>query len=175
VVPALRSATNFGLPWQPQDEPRWGINGKLPEVAAAIGLAVLRDYRNVVTARRAQAKRYIGLLNGLNGIVIHRDIADAPWQVFPCLLPSPEAAEHLVAEAARRGVEVRRYYRPSLVDWGGLRAVDRCVTSRYLADRMVCLPVYSRISAAEIRQLHDIVTSCLEHAMAVYAEPVAAQ
>jgi dTDP-4-amino-4,6-dideoxygalactose transaminase len=135
----------------------------------------LSNYRNVVTARRAQAKRYIGLLDRFNGIAIHRDIADAPWQVFPCLLPSPEATEHFVAEAARRGVEVRRYYRPSLVDWGGLRAVDRCVTSRYLAERMVCLPVYSRISAGEIRKLYGIVASCLEQATAVYAEPVAAQ
>jgi dTDP-4-amino-4,6-dideoxygalactose transaminase len=175
MVPALRSASNFGLPWQPHDEPRWGINGKMTEIAAAIGLAVLRNYRNVVTARRAQAKRYIGLLDRFHGIAIHRDIADAPWQVFPCLLPSPEVTENFVAEAARRGVEVRRYYRPSLADWGGLRTVDRCATSRYLAERMVCLPVYSRISAAEIRELHGVVARCLEHAITVYAEPVAAQ
>ena len=88
----LRSAINFGLPWQPGGTPSWGINGKMPEVTAAIGLAALAGYAEALRTRQMQAARYCELIGRFNRVVIHRGIADAPWQVFPCLLPSPQAA-----------------------------------------------------------------------------------
>jgi dTDP-4-amino-4,6-dideoxygalactose transaminase len=112
-----------------------------------------------------QAARYCDLIGRFDRIIIHRGIADAPWQVFPCLLPSPEAAEDFVDAAARQGLEIRRYYQPSLADWGGLRALDDCPTARDLAGRMVCLPVYPTISDSEIECLHDVIVAALAEAL----------
>jgi dTDP-4-amino-4,6-dideoxygalactose transaminase len=161
----LRSAINFGLPWQPGGTPSWGINGKMPEVTAAIGLAALAGYGNALQMRQMQAARYCELIGRFNRVVIHRGIADAPWQVFPCLLPTPQAASDFVDAAARHGLEVRRYYQPSLADWGGVRAFDDCPASRDLASRMVCLPVYPSISEGEIDGLHEVVATALADAL----------
>jgi len=169
-VEALRSALNFGLPWQAGMPSRWGINGKMPEPTAAIGLAALRDYRAIVADRQRQVQRYVALFDRFDDIAVYRGpIADSPWQAFPALLPTPEAASDFVAEAARHGLEVRRYYRPSLAEWGGIATAGNCAVSKLLAERMICLPVYSRASDGEIAALHRIVDSCLEKSLAVLA------
>jgi dTDP-4-amino-4,6-dideoxygalactose transaminase len=164
-VPELRAAINFGLPWTSDTGSRWGINGKLPEVTAAIGLAVLTGFPDVVRVRQQQAARYIKLFEHFRGIIIHRVVADSPWQVFPCLFPTPATTMAFVDEAARRGLEVRRYYRPSLADWGGLETAGDCSGAGYLAERMVSLPIYSRTTESEIDELHGLIKQCLDWAL----------
>ena len=159
---ALRSAINFGLPWNPDERPKWGINGKMPEVTAAVGLAALSVYTEALRVRQRQAARYCELFGRLDTIGIHRGVADAPWQVFPCLFPDGEAADSFVESTARLGLQVRRYYQPSLADWGGIATADDCSISHDLARRMICLPVYSRATEGEIDCMHDIVRAALE-------------
>ena len=160
-VAGLRAAINFGLPWDGGASGRWGINGKMPDVSAAIGLAVLREYDAIVHARREQAAAYVELFDRFGDIAFHRVLDDAPWQVFPCLMPNAAATAQFVEDAAERGLEVRRYYRPSLDEWGGIKSASNCPVSRILAERMACLPIYTRGNATEIAEIHRIIESCL--------------
>jgi dTDP-4-amino-4,6-dideoxygalactose transaminase len=162
-VAALRSAINFGLPWRPQVPSGHGINGKMPEIAAAVGLAILERYGDIVRERQRQAALYMDLLGRFDELAFPTDAAAAPWQVFPCLLPSAEATSHFVEETARRGLEVRQYYRPSLTEWGGIPIAGDCSTADDLAARMVCLPVYSHTTEAEIAGIHEIVALVMGH------------
>ena len=52
---ALGRALNFGLKRGSVPGGSWGINGKLPEVSAAIGLAVLEDFDRIIAHRHATA------------------------------------------------------------------------------------------------------------------------
>jgi dTDP-4-amino-4,6-dideoxygalactose transaminase len=83
----VRSALNFGLPWSADRPGGRGINGKMPEVSAAVGMAVLADYADTLVARRRQARRYIEMMARLRGVTVHRGLGGLPWQVFPCLMP----------------------------------------------------------------------------------------
>lgn len=160
-VVGLRAALNFGLPWDGGAPGRWGVNGKMSDISAAIGLAVLAEYEAVLHARREQAAAYIELSRRFGDIAFHHRLDDAPWQVFPCLLPSAGATSQFVEDAARQGLEVRRYYRPSMDEWGGIRSAGDCGASRMLAERMICLPIYSRASDQEVAAIHGIVELCL--------------
>lgn len=164
-APALRSAINFGLAPGADGLPTWGINGKMAEVSAAIGLAALAQYPVALGARRAQVRRYIELFDRFDRVTIHRGVEDAPWQVFPCLLPSGACADDFEKTTALLDLQIRRYYRPSLSEWGGIAAVDDCPISRDLSDRMVCLPVYSAIAEEEIEEMHDIVRTALQECL----------
>jgi dTDP-4-amino-4,6-dideoxygalactose transaminase len=168
-VARLRAALNVGLPWAPERSGAFGINGKMPEISAAVGLAVLADYPDTLVARRAQARRYIELVGRFDGVAIERRLPDAPWQIFPCVMPNARAVEDFVEAAAGRGLEVRRYYRPSLSQWGGIALADDCPVSEDLAERMVCLPIYTRAPKAEIAELHGIVEASFESALRVSA------
>ena len=170
-VERLRAALNFGLPWAPERSGAHGINGKMPEVAAAVGMAVLAGYAKTLAGRRVQAQRYLELTERFDEVTVHRGLADLPWQVFPCLMPSPDSVDEFVEEAARRGLEARRYYRPSLSQWGGIAAAGDCSVSEMLADRMICLPIYSDGSDQEIAELHGVVDACLDKVLSVSARP----
>jgi dTDP-4-amino-4,6-dideoxygalactose transaminase len=162
---AVRSAINFGFPHNGEHRGRWGINGKMPEFTAAIGMAVLARYDHVMAIRRRQVRSYIELLARFRDIVVRHEVADAPWHVFPCLLPNPAAAADFTAEAGRRGLEIRRYYRPSLSEWGGTPLAESCAISEMLAEQMICLPIYSRTTAAEIAELHRIIKASLAQSL----------
>jgi dTDP-4-amino-4,6-dideoxygalactose transaminase len=137
----LRSALNFGLPTRfGADVSSWGINGKISEAHAAVGLAVLDSFETRLARRRELAARYIARLNDVAGIEFPADPQRSTWQVFPVLMPTASAANALVDAARQKGMEVRRYYRPSLTHWFN---DTPCPNSDVLAERMICFPIYS--------------------------------
>lgn len=137
----IRSALNFGLPTRFGDEvSAWGMNGKISEVHAAVGLAVIQTFDARLDRRRRLAARYIERLTGVPEIQFRSDPELSTWQVFPVLMPTAAAANLLVDGARNLGMEVRRYYRPSLTSWV---TETPCANADSLADRMICFPIYS--------------------------------
>ena len=114
----------------------WGINGKLPEVSAAIGLALLKHFYEVLAHRRAVAQCYIELPRNYDELICRQDVRDAPWQSFPVLFPSPSAAQRFIHCAAEKGLQVRQGYEPSLEDWPRTCKFDPSPNARSLAARM---------------------------------------
>ena len=62
---SLRRALNFGLrPGSPTDLRGWGINGKLSELHAAVGLAAACGFQERLARRRALVNRYCATVRG---------------------------------------------------------------------------------------------------------------
>lgn len=162
---ALRLALNFGLEHGIAQKGCWGINGKLPEVSAAIGLAVLEHFDEVLARRRAVAQCYIELLRDYDRLVFRKDVGDAPWQSFPVLFPSPSAAQSLIHRAAEKGLQVHRGYEPTLEDWPRTCKFDTSPNACSLAARMGLLPVYSDTSEDEMTAISQIMHDSLQHAL----------
>ncbi len=158
---ALRRALNFGLQGGIPASGCWGINGKLPEVSAAVGLAVLRDFDKVVAYRRSVARRYVDLLQEFDNLGYPSEVERAPWQGFPLLLPSPGIARQFIEMTAAESLHIRRAYHPSLEDWPGTRKLEPCPNARSLAERMVSLPVYSDCTEDEVNSIIEIVRRAL--------------
>ena len=159
---ALRLALNFGLEHGAPAAGCWGINGKLPEVSAAVGLAVLEDFDRIIAHRRAAALRYIDLLKNFNNLDYPMEVDRAPWQVFPVLLPSAEITNQFIQGTAEESLQVRRGYHPSLEDWPGTRKMAACPNARSLAERVIALPIYSDITEDEVSHIITIVRRCLQ-------------
>jgi dTDP-4-amino-4,6-dideoxygalactose transaminase len=159
---ALRRALNFGLKRGSVPGGCWGINGKLPEVSAAVGLAVLEDFDRIIAHRRAAALRYIDLLKDFHNLDYPMEVDRAPWQVFPVLLPSPGIANQFIERAGQESLQVRRGYHPSLEDWPGTTKLAACPNARSLAERMIALPIYSDITEDEVSHIVEIVRRCLQ-------------
>lgn len=160
LVTAFRYALNFGLE-RGVPHGGWGINGKMPEVSAAIGRAVLDEYEVVLKARQAVAQGYIELLQKFDGLRFGQIAAAAPWHGFPVQFPSSHLVEGFVAELAARSVDIRRYYRPSLEDWPGSTKIRTCPNARRHADTIITLPVYSDFGDGEFEMLTTILSEAL--------------
>jgi dTDP-4-amino-4,6-dideoxygalactose transaminase len=142
---ALRSALNFGLPSLERGGPgpAWGINGKLSEFHAAVGLAVSQDFERRLALRRAMAAEYVEAFRTVPNIISPRDASASSWQLFPVLLHSERRVEAFAQLALQMGLETRRYYKPALSRLPDLTRLHPCPVSEDLAARMICLPIYS--------------------------------
>lgn len=162
---ALRRALNFGLEAGRARSGCWGINGKLPEVSAAVGLAVLRTFEAIIRHRRTAAQVYIQLLSEYDGLNFPTEARLSPWQVFPVLLPSALAAEEFIAQAAARSLQVRWSYKPTLDCWPHTSRRAPLPNAESLSQRMVTLPVYSDINENELSAITAIVRQSLDSAL----------
>jgi dTDP-4-amino-4,6-dideoxygalactose transaminase len=164
-VQALRLALNFGVEHGIAQKDCWGINGKLPEVSAAIGLAVLEHFDEALAHRRVVAQRYIELLRNYDVLIFREDVRDAPWQSFPVLFPSSSAVRSFIHHTAEKGLQVRRGYDPTLEDWPRTRKFDGSPNARFLAERMMLLPVYSDSTEDELAAMSQILRHSLGAAL----------
>jgi len=160
---ALRRTMNFGL-----DAGGWhapGLNAKMSELAAAVGLAQDRAFDTQVAIRREAADRYCAFLRRhAPGWGLPTDTGLPPWQTFPLLAPDAARAEALEAAAATEGIQVRRYYRPALhvAAAGAPYARGPLPVSADLAARMVCLPMYSDWAPGEQDTMLASLAAALE-------------
>lgn len=158
---ALRRALNFGLAAGSADLDGWGINGKLSELHAAVGLAAAEGFARRLERRRTLVARYASVVSRFSGISACTDPAAGTWQFFPLLLPTPAAADRFITAAGRQGMESRRYYTPPLSILADVDRLGPCPVAEDLARRMCCIPVYADATDAE----SDSLVAILDHAL----------
>jgi dTDP-4-amino-4,6-dideoxygalactose transaminase len=129
------------------------LNGKLSEFAAAVGLAVLDSAAEAIAARSPVARRYLDFFGAVDGITLPENPGLPTWQCFPVLLPDGAQPAAFLESARRRGLELRRYYRPAL---------HPAPVSEALADRMVCFPIYPAMREQEQAEILEITRAVLK-------------
>lgn len=116
LVSTMRQMLNFGF-----DATRSailpGLNGKLPEILACIGLATLEDFPAVTAQRRAVTEHYGRMImeSGLlaKGWQVQDARGDVVRQFFPMLTPPGISGLDVAQFLAERGVQVRNYFDPA--------------------------------------------------------------
>ena len=131
-----------------------GLNAKMSEFPAAVGLAMLERVDEHVEARAAAVARLAETAR-LAGATTPTNAGRPPWQCLPVLVATEEQREAVVGTLQGRGIEARRYYSPAL---HRMRAFARFATQSLpvtdaMSARMVCFPVYSDITATEVQEL----------------------
>jgi dTDP-4-amino-4,6-dideoxygalactose transaminase len=160
----VRQMLRFGL-----DETRTlvgppGLNGKMSELHAATGLAVLDRFDEIIKRRRSSAARIVEALFP-SGFTFQVNSANSSWQFVPTLAPNAAVRTRLLANAQASGVELRDYYRP-LHLMPPLRrheTVEHLEVTSELAERIVSLPMANdlddssldRICSAALRALRE--------------------
>ena len=127
-----------------------GINGKMSELQAAMGLAVLPSMKRIVSGRKEVVECYTNNLNFLNlkGLKI-RENTDWNYSYYPVVFES--ASKLLDVEQKLNNLQIfpRRYFYPSLntikFTQGKLMPI-----SESLASRILCLPLYVGLTIQEI-------------------------
>lgn len=163
-VALLKRVMNFGL--QDGQLMGWGFNGKLSEFTAAVGIAQNRILDEHLAVRRTAAGHYAEWMRrDAAAWRMAIDPGDAPWQAWPMLAPNAEIADRFELAAADLQVQTRRYYRPALHTCNSLQAYafgQSLPNATALAERMVCLPMYSRWGPGELdallARLHEAMT-----------------
>ncbi len=144
-----------------------GINGKMNEFQAALGILQLKHLAAAIAARRGIAEIYAAELHGVEGI---RCLAAPPADVtqnhsyFPIFVePCYGLSRDGLYEALRKhGIHARRYFYPLISSMPMYRALpsaaaERLPVANRIAQEVLCLPIFSELEHDAARRIAGIV------------------
>ena len=128
---------------------RLGINAKLAEIPAALGLEGLGHLDGWLAQRRRAVQRYRQQLDGIPGLRFQRPVTpghNSTWKDMALITSGARAAQRIAGQLAAYRIDTRPYYRPL----HRMPAFQRCQqgdlsTTERLADAVVCVPLYSDV------------------------------
>lgn len=160
----LRRASNFGFSDRRVAE-EVGLNGKLPEVAGAIGLATLDVYAEKMSRRIALRQIYLDLMRerGMfdRGWRVQECVGRIPHQFMPVLCPEADTGDAHGKSAAEAGVMTRNYFNPPCHRhpiYTRAAAANLPVTDA-LARRSLSLPLWESMTDDTVSTVLDAIAA----------------
>ncbi len=163
VLERVTHLGNFGFDQAHAVPGHVGINAKLPELSAAVGLAVLRTYEETLQRRRTAAAWIREALAG-SGVTFQRGSHGSAFQFVPAAMPDRFSRQRLLEMSTDAGVEVRTYFDPPLHK---LEAFSRATVAgslentEALAQRIVSLPMANDITTSSLERIRDLVLEAI--------------
>ena len=157
---------NFGIRSEDKVEDI-GINGKMNEIQAALGLLNLKLYRDEQQKRIHVKKRYIDNISTLKGIRIPRlppNVKDS-CQYFPVVIENdfPVTRNAVYNVLREHNVFARKYFYPLCSDYEPYRALpssakENLSVANEVKNQVLCLPFYGELRDEEIDRICEIVS-----------------
>jgi len=139
-----------------------GINGKMSEFNAALGLLQLKHVGHAIARRKEVDAAYRDLLSDVKGIrcLRHPDGTTPNFAYFPILVEPdyPMSREALYRRLRNNNIYARRYFYPLIADfpmYRGLASAKRenLPVARETALRVLCLPIYPQLGDEDVRRI----------------------
>ncbi|MGB3453647.1 MAG: DegT/DnrJ/EryC1/StrS family aminotransferase [Moheibacter sp.] len=136
-----------------------GINAKISELQAAMGLSVFPYMNEIISERKKVVEKYDQLLDfsKLQRLKI-RPGTDWNYSYYPVLFGSEELLLEKVAEMNKNEIFPRRYFYPSLNTIPFANGKEMPV-SEDVSKRVLSLPLYVGLEEDEIKKICDIINS----------------
>ncbi|WP_407297784.1 DegT/DnrJ/EryC1/StrS family aminotransferase [Stutzerimonas zhaodongensis] len=119
-----------------------GINAKLNEFAAAMGLCILDDIALILEQREEIAHRYEQQLGDYFDLQRQQPHSQRNHSYFPVALADEDQLLRCRSALNDQGINPRRYFYPSLDTLNYLQPQPIQSESRSLSRRVLCLPIY---------------------------------
>ncbi len=156
-----------------------GINGKMSEFNAALGLLQLKHIDRALKRRREIDHYYREQLREIPGLIPMTPEDDHLNQsYFPIMVTSdyPLSRDQLFDHLKSHNIHARRYFYPLISDFPMYRHLPSAqgthlTNARHLADRVICLPIYPALSDAQAESIVQVLASPAKQ-LAIQAEPI---
>lgn len=152
---------NFGI-IGPETIEALGINAKMNEFQAAIGLCVLDEMAENMRARAAVWHRYEQALGQTLQLQAKPKGLEYNYAYFPVVFESEEQAVRVAATLKENGVLARRYFYPSLESVACLSAETDQPVSKDIASRILCLPIFDQLSQHDQQNIINLIETELK-------------
>lgn len=143
-----------------------GINGKMSEFNAALGLLQLKHIDKVISARGAIDQMYRELLENIPGISclpLHDEVV-ANYSYFPISVgPAyPMSRDQLYDKLRQHQIYGRRYFYPLISEfpmYRGLRSAgrDNLPVASKVSDTVICLPISPGLHENDVKRVVECI------------------
>ena len=154
---------NFGITSETSIEMA-GINAKMNEVAAALGLLQLKHIEDVIDARRQVAAAYLDGLSDIEGITIPctHFVERTNASYFPLLIESDckISRDSLYTALKTDNIYSRRYFYPLISNTPMYRnyksaQIDKLPIANAVSSMVLCLPIHSAMNSVQVLRIID--------------------
>lgn len=159
----MRAISNFGMDPGTRVAHEVGINGKMSELAAAAGLAMLDRYPETLAGRRETASRLQGAIHP-RALTYQRGSEGSTWQILQGLSPGAGHRAAALRVAGRLGVQARSYFDPPLhrqPAFADLPRADALRATESIAARALSLPMANALADDEIALVARVVEEAI--------------
>lgn len=143
-----------------------GINGKMNEIQAAMGVLQLSYVDEAIVNRQKADVLYRKYLKSIEGICI----PDIPiterhnYSYFPILIENSYSLtrDELHEKLKSQGIFSRRYFYPLISDFSVYRELPSASSGSLtqaadVAERVLCLPIYPALEASQIKTISQLI------------------
>lgn len=143
-----------------------GINGKMAEINAALGLAQLPHFEKVIGERSRVDRQYKARLEGIGGIKLytHPSNVEHNYSYFPITVENDYylTRDELFELFRNQNIMVRRYFYPLITEFNAYKSalaptleINNALET---ANKILCLPIYPDLTIDEIDRICDVIS-----------------
>ena len=155
---------NFGING-PEKVEYVGINAKMNEFAAAMGICNLRYIDREIAKREKVYNEYIKRLSNVPGIklVKKQDNVTANYAYFPVVFDKEvfgKSRDEVMDILKEENIYTRKYFYPLTSDFDcykGIYNSDNTPVAKYISDNVLTLPMYANLSLEDVNRICDII------------------
>lgn len=145
-----------------------GINGKMSEFNAALGMLQLNYMDRVMAGRKQVHDTYVRLLADVRGIrcLNPADEAGFNYSYFPILVGDEYSIsrDQLYQKLKNKGIHPRRYFHPLISDFPMYRGLPSANHANLpvatdAARRIICLPIYPELELSHVERISELVAN----------------
>ena len=155
---------NFGING-PEKVELVGINAKMNEFAAAMGICNLRHIKEELKKRSKVYNRYIERLGNIKGITISKVQKDVTpnYAYFPIIFDKKvfgKSRDEVMADLLKENIYTRKYFYPLINDYDCYKDLydskDTPIAKK-ISDNVLTIPMYADLSIKDVDRICDIV------------------
>ena len=152
---------NFGITG-PESINGEGVNAKMNEFQAAMGLCVLDDIEIILEQRAEVWHHYETNLKECVKLQEHNPYSTNNYSYFPVVFKTENVLLRVVELLNKNGVNPRRYFYPSLDTLDYLQPQKAQKVSRDIASRILCLPIYPGLTAEDVELICSLIKKAVK-------------
>lgn len=144
-----------------------GINAKMNEVQAAMGLIQLKYIDKNIEKRKKIAELYRKKLSRIKGISFLNDLPNVKhcYSYFPIFVDKYQygkTRDELYEELKKNNIYGRRYFYPLISQFPTYRGLDSALPGKLAiaektTEMVICLPIYSELEKNEVEKIISII------------------
>lgn len=135
-----------------------GFNGKMTEIHAALGLANLKYFDEVLTDRKVKYALYKDLLKEISGICFQKIEGDeSNYSYFPVIFDSEQTLLRIESALNKSNIFPRRYFYPSVNTYTKIVNYQPTPVSEDVSKRILCMPLYWSLAKGQIIAICEVI------------------
>jgi len=144
-----------------------GINSKMNEMQAALGLVQLKHYQKNIEKRKIIAETYRKELSSIDGITCmpKPNNTESNYAYFPIFVNEKKygsSREQVYEKLKQNNIYARRYFYPLISDFSMYKSLDSAnpanlPVSQQKSHQVICLPIYPDLSIDTVKRICKIL------------------